>query len=80
MSTDVPGQTPAPDTGKLPATAHLICVWPLLLVAIGVAIGGALGGLAYGVNVGIYKSKLPLPAKIILNIVALYHLIPGNPR
>ena len=52
---------------KLTPLAHAMCGWPLFLVAIGGAVGGGLGGLAYGINVGIYKSKLPLMAKIILN-------------
>lgn len=54
---------------KLPATAHLLCGWPLVMVFIGGAIGGGLGGAAYAVNVGIYKSKLPVPAKVALNII-----------
>jgi hypothetical protein len=28
-----------------------------------------LGGAAYGVNVAIYKSSLPLPVKVILNLL-----------
>ena len=58
---------PAEPEVKLTPLAHLLCGWPLFLVAIGGAVGGGLGGLAYGINVGIYKSKLPLAAKIILN-------------
>ncbi len=58
-----------PQESKLPASAHLLCGWPLLLVAIGGAIGGGLGGLAYGINVKIYKSELPTAAKIVLNPV-----------
>ena len=54
---------------KLPASAHVMCGWPLLLVAIGGAIGGGLGGAAYGINIAIYKSKLPVAAKILLNLV-----------
>jgi len=54
---------------KLPASAHVMCGWPLLLVAIGGAIGGGLGGAAYGINVAIYKSKLPVAAKILLNLL-----------
>jgi hypothetical protein len=54
---------------KLPASAHVLCGWPLVLVAIGGAIGGGLGGVAYAINVGIYKSRLPRPAKVILNIL-----------
>ena len=45
-----------------------MCGWPLLLVAIGGAIGGGLGGAAYGINIAIYKSKLPVSAKILLNL------------
>lgn len=58
-----------PNQNKLPGSAHLLCGWPLLLVAIGGAIGGGLGGAAYGINLGIYKSKLPVFAKILLNIL-----------
>ena len=54
---------------KLPASAHLMCGWPLLLVAFGGAIGGGLGGAAYGINVGIFKSKLPVAAKVLLNLL-----------
>ena len=54
---------------KLPGTAHLLCGWPLVMVAFGGAIGGALGGGAYGINVAIYKSSLPLVAKVVLNIL-----------
>ena len=46
-----------------------MCGWPLLLVIFGGAIGGGLGGAAYGINIGIYKSNLPVPVKIILNVV-----------
>lgn len=55
---------------KLPAKVHFMCGWPLALVAIGGVIGGGLGGAAYGINVAIYKSRLPIPAKIALNILA----------
>ena len=54
---------------KLSAKAHALCGWPLLLVAIGGAVGGALGGAAYGVNVAIYRSKLPIVAKVGLNLL-----------
>jgi hypothetical protein len=55
---------------KLSAKVHLMCGWPLALVVIGGAIGGGLGGAAYGINVAIYKSRMPTPAKIALNILA----------
>lgn len=61
---DKPKQQP-----KLPAGAHVMCGWPLLLVFIGGAIGGGLGGAAYAINIGIYKSSLPAPAKVVLNLV-----------
>jgi len=54
---------------KMPAVAHLLCGWPIFLVAIGGAIGGGLGGGAYGINIAIYRSKLPVFAKVILNLV-----------
>ncbi len=54
---------------KLPAMAHLACGWPLILVAIGGLIGGALGGGAYGLNLAIYKSKIPTAAKVVLNVL-----------
>lgn len=54
---------------KVPASAHAMCGWPLVMVAFGGAIGGALGGAAYGVNMMIYKSALPAPAKIGLNLL-----------
>lgn len=54
---------------KVSGLVQIACAWPLLLIAIGGLIGGALGGAAYGINLSIYKSQLPLAAKIILNIV-----------
>lgn len=57
------------EKSKLPASAHVACGWPLILVAFGGAIGGALGGLAYGINVAIYRSAMPTIAKVLLNIV-----------
>ncbi len=54
---------------KLPALAHVMCGWPLILVGIGGAVGGGLGGAAYGINVAIYKSSLPAVAKVALNIL-----------
>ena len=54
---------------KPPWTVHLLCGWPLILVALGGAIGGALGGAAYAVNMGLYKSSLPTAAKVILNLL-----------
>ena len=57
-----------PETAKLPGWAHVACGWPLVMVAFGGAIGGGLGGAAYGVNLWIFKSRLPLPAKVALNV------------
>jgi hypothetical protein len=54
---------------KLSIGAHIMCGWPLLLVAVGGLIGGALGGGAYALNIAIHKSNMPVPAKIVLNIV-----------
>ncbi|MHC4744633.1 MAG: hypothetical protein ACYS8Z_22190 [Planctomycetota bacterium] len=63
-------QAAADEKPKLPASAHVMCGWPLLLVFIGGAIGGGLGGAAYAINLAVYKSKLPVAAKVVLNIVA----------
>ena len=57
------------ETTKLPIIVHFMCGWPLLLVAVGGFIGGGLGDAAYGINIAIYKSKLPTIAKIILNLL-----------
>ena len=54
---------------KLPAVAHLMCGWPLALVAVGGAIGGGLGGAAYAANLAIYKSTAPTAVKILLNVL-----------
>ncbi len=43
----------------IPPLVLVACGWPMIMVFIGGAIGGGLGGLAFGLNVGIYKSKLP---------------------
>lgn len=53
---------------KIPLAAHFLCGWPLVLVAFGGLIGGALGGGAYAINLQIYKTTLPAPAKIALNL------------
>ena len=53
---------------KLPVSAHLLCGWPLALVAVGGAIGGGLGGAAYAINLAVYKSEMPTPAKVLLNL------------
>jgi hypothetical protein len=52
--------------GSIPAWAHVVCGWPLIMVAFGGAIGGGLGGAAYGVNVYICKSRLPIAVKVVL--------------
>jgi hypothetical protein len=59
----------AQEKAKVPASAHVMCGWPLLLIAIGGAIGGGLGGAAYGLNLVVYKSRLPAPAKVALNLL-----------
>jgi hypothetical protein len=64
----VSGKPPVPQPQGLPVMAHALCGWPLILVAIGGAIGGALGAVAYGINVAIYKSRMPVVFKIILNL------------
>jgi hypothetical protein len=53
---------------KLPAMAHILCGWPLVLVAFGGLIGGGLGGAAYAINIAIYKTSMPVIFKIVLNL------------
>ena len=57
------------EPAKLPPVVHALCGWPLALIFVGGAIGGALGGAAYGINVVIYKSRLPTVAKVVLNVL-----------
>jgi hypothetical protein len=67
--------------GSIPAWAHVVCGWALIMVAFGGAIGGGLGGAAYGVNVLIFKSRLPIAVKVVLialtglGAIALWALI-----
>jgi hypothetical protein len=65
----VPAKPPVPQPQGLPVMAHALCGWPLILVVMGGMIGGALGAVAYGINVAIYKSRMPVILKIILNLV-----------
>ena len=68
---------------SFPKWAHLLCGWPLVMVAFGGAVGGGLGGGAYAVNMMIYKSRLPVGAKVVLNLLtglsamALWAVIAG---
>ena len=66
MSKSTPPKLPEQ---KIPPWAHVVCGWPLILVAIGGFIGGGLGGAAYGINIQIYKSSLPVVLKAVLNVV-----------
>lgn len=54
---------------KLPTSAYIMCGWPLVLVFVGGALGGGLGGAAFAINFEIYKSRLPVAVKVILNIL-----------
>jgi len=40
---------------KLPPLVHVVCGWPLILVAVGGAIGGGLGGAAYALGLMVYR-------------------------
>jgi hypothetical protein len=53
---------------ELPVMAHALCGWPLILVAIGGVIGGALGAAAYAINLAIYKGRMPVIYKLLLNL------------
>src|SRR5262245_23304587 len=58
-----------PGAASVSKSAHFLCGWPLAMVFFGGAIGGGLGGAAYGVNLIIYKSRLPVTAKVVLNLL-----------
>jgi hypothetical protein len=64
----VSGKPRVTEPPKLPVIAHVLCGWPLIMVAIGGAIGGALGAVAYAINLSIYKSRMPVIFKLILNL------------
>lgn len=75
-----PETDPKPAPGpkeKLPGKVHAMCGWPLVLVFLGGLVGGALGGAAYGINLAIYRSSLPIAAKIGLNILVGLAAIAG---
>ena len=52
---------------KLPPLVMMACGWPIVIVVMGGLIGGLLGGAACGVNMALYKSKLPRWSLWILN-------------
>lgn len=54
---------------ETPIWVHLVAGWPLVLVAIGGAIGGGLGGLAYAANMLVHRTAMPVPVKVLLNLV-----------
>jgi len=53
---------------KLPIQVHLVCGWPLLLIAFGGAIGGGLGGVAYGVGLVVYRKTRSLPTTFLASL------------
>lgn len=63
-----PAQSTTSEAPSLPREAHILCGWPLLLILVGGAVGGGLGGAAYAINLSIYKSRLPVVAKVFLNL------------
>lgn len=54
---------------KLPPLVHVVCGWPLILVAVGGAIGGGLGGVAYGLAITFYKRTRSLPQTLAVSVV-----------
>lgn len=54
---------------KLNGGAQLLCGWPMLAGIFGGLVGIVLGAAAYGLNLRIYRSGLPVPAKIALNLL-----------
>jgi hypothetical protein len=62
------GKPALPEAPQLSLMAHVMCGWPLILVAVGGLIGGALGGLAYAINLAAYKSRIPAIFKLVINL------------
>ena len=67
---DAQAASPPAEEIKVPAWGYIVCGWPLLMIVIGGAIGGALGGAAFGINLGIFKSELPIPLKIVFILLS----------
>ncbi|TET54635.1 MAG: hypothetical protein E3J64_01625 [Anaerolineales bacterium] len=55
--------------GTLAVLGYVLCCWPFVLVFFGGAIGGAIGGGAAGLNLMIYRSRLPTIMKIPVVII-----------
>ena len=60
-------QTPLPG---IPAPLLVVAALPMGLVAVGGALGGALGGLAFAGNIALARSKLPMPVRVLVMLLA----------
>ena len=56
--------------GEMTPIAHMLCGWQFVFLMLGGLVGGGLGGIAYAINVAIFKTRLPTPAKIV-SIIAV---------
>lgn len=41
-----------------------VCGLPLILILLGGCIGGAFGGAAFAANLAVWRTRLPMPAKL----------------
>ena len=54
---------------SLPAYAHAIAGWPLIMIFIGGALGGLCGGGAYGISMALLKKKGVTPLSCFLSLL-----------
>lgn len=62
--------TDSAEKPKLTIFEHVICAWPLWLIAVGGAIGGLCGGAAWALNTRIMRSQRSAPLKYILILLS----------
>lgn len=53
---------------KPPAWIHVLCGWPLVMIAFGGAIGGGLGGAAYGLSLTVYRKTRSIPLTVVASV------------
>ena len=55
---------PANAQQQIPVWAYVLCGWPFALVFLGGLIGGIFGGLAFAANMTVFRSNMPMAARI----------------
>ena len=57
------------ESRQLPAYAHAIAGWPLIMIVIGGALGGLCGGGAYGISMALLKKRGVSPLSCFLSFI-----------